>query len=371
MSRTASVTIRPKPPVAKMTRARVRPAAPRFRGASEVVAEGVERQDQRPRRPVGPEPGVDRVERADLGRAPQRLEHTADHLGDELLVRDRLRTAVGLAVGFVEEDQVEVAVIVQLAAAELAQGEDRPAVALAVAGPPWGAEPRGPAVPLVARHLGDDRLGDVGQLAGHLADRLAAEDVAGADPDPFLVAEAERIGARSSAPWHSSASSALIAEAGQRAVDDQRIHQVVDHARVVDQDLGEELAGRAQLDVEPQARRIEVEQLPEDRLGAQRRRDLLEVRQRHVGVGRPADRLEQPRRDRGQEVAAARLREEREILAGQGHQVLVGRRAVAERVAAEHLGDMLGGGVGVEHQVDDRVGGGAGRRRGRRRGAGG
>ena len=91
-------------------------------------------------------------------------------------------------------------------------------------------------------------------------------------------------------------------------------------------------------------------------LGPERGRDLFQVRQGHVGVGRPADGLEEPRGDRGEEVAATRRREERALLAGQRHQVLVGRLAVAERIGGERRGDVLGVGRGVEDEVDDRVG---------------
>ena len=104
----------------------------------------------------------------------------------------------------------------------------------------------------------------------------------------------------------------LDGRARQRTIHHQRIDQVVDHARVVDQDLGQELAGRAQLDIEPQAGRIEVEKLPENRLGAQRAGHLLEVGQRHVRVGRAAHRLQQPRGDRRQKMTAPRLRQETE-----------------------------------------------------------
>ena len=59
-------------------------------------------------------------------------------------------------------------------------------------------------------------------------------------------------------------------------------------------------------------------------------------------------------------MSAPRLREEREVLTRQRHQVLVGDLSVLERVGRQRLGDVLGGGVGVEDEVDDRVGGGAG-----------
>ena len=177
----------------------------------------------------------------------------------------------------------------------------------AVGGAGWGAEPRGPAAELVAGGLDDDRLGDVGQLARDLADRLAPEDLAGPDPDPLLVPEAEQDGGEVLGP---------LAELGQLGpdrlgglclVDDQRIHQVVDHPRVADQRLGEELARRAEFDVEPERRRVEVEQLPEHSLGPERRRDLLQVRQRHVRVVCPGDGREQAGCDPGEEVATPGL----------------------------------------------------------------
>ena len=158
--------------------------------------------------------------------------------------------------------------IVELAAAELAQGERSPSDR---AWPSlWrGREPMAfaPSVPLIACDLGDDRLGDVGELASDLADRLAAEDVAGADAHPFLVAEAPEDRRQVFGPFAQLGQLGLDRRPGQGAIDDQRVHQVVDHAGVADQDLREELAGRAELDVEPQAGRVEVEQLPEDRLG--------------------------------------------------------------------------------------------------------
>ncbi len=98
------------------------------------------------------------------------------------------------------------------------------------------------AIPLVARHLDDDRLGDVGQLAGHVADRLAAEDVARADPHPFLVAEAEQDRRQVLGPAAELGQLGLDRQRRLRPVDDERVHQVVDHPGVVDQDLGEELA---------------------------------------------------------------------------------------------------------------------------------
>ena len=105
-----------------------------------------------------------------------------------------------------------------------------------------------------------------------------------------------------------------------------------------------------------QRRRIEAEQLPQHALAAQRIADLAQVHQRHVGVGRGGDGLQQPRRDRGQEVPAAARREKADLLVRQRHQVLIGLRNVAKRIAAQHLGDPLARRIGIEHQVDLRLG---------------
>ena len=78
----------------------------------------------------------------------------------------------------------------------------------------------------------------------------------------------------------------LGAQVGQRprAVEDQAVEQLVDHARVVDQDLRQELAV-ADVHVQLQPRRVEAEQLPQDRLAAERRGHLFQVDQRQVGSG--------------------------------------------------------------------------------------
>ena len=70
-----------------------------------------------------------------------------------------------------------------------------------------------------------------------------------------------------------------------------------------------------------------------------------------------ADRLEQPRGDGREEVAAAGVRQEEKVLAGQGHQVVVRRLPVTERVAAKHLGDLFLARLRIEHQVHHGVGG--------------
>src|SRR5262249_60700340 len=72
---------------------------------------------------------------------------------------------------------------------------------------------------------------------------------------------------------------------GARLVQYQAVEQFVDHPRVVDEDLRKELAPGTKIDIQFQCRFVEAEQLPEDRLGAQRRRHLFQVDQGHVGIG--------------------------------------------------------------------------------------
>ena len=65
MDRIVSVTWRPKPPVAKITRARVRASRSQvWARFGEVLVKPLERHDQRPGRPVGPKSGVHLIERA-------------------------------------------------------------------------------------------------------------------------------------------------------------------------------------------------------------------------------------------------------------------------------------------------------------------
>ena len=94
--------------------------------------------------------------------------------------------------------------------------------------------------------------------------------------------------------------------------------------------LGQVRAVGAELDVQPQAGRVEAEQLPEHALAAERIAHLVQVDQRRVGVGRGGDGRQQSRGDGRQEVPAAPRREEADLLLGQRHQVAIGLLHVAE-----------------------------------------
>ncbi len=178
-----------------------------------------------------------------------------------------------------------------------------------------------------------------------------------------------RIGSTSSAPRQRSASSrSSDVETGQ-LVQHQRVHQLVDHARIAGQDSGQIGTGRAQLHVQSQRRRVEAEQLPQHALAAQRVADFAEVDQRRIGIGRGGDRLEQVGRDGGQEVAAAPRGEKRDLLRGQCHQVVIGALGRREIRTGRGIGESDSERrVRVQHQIDFRRPS-PGRRR-RRRAAG-
>ena len=194
-------------------------------------------------------------------------------------------------------------------------------------------------------------LGDVRQRPGRGLHVLLAQQVANADAKLLVVLEAVQ---------HRVDVLGAAAQFGQRLpqrlpagqlVQHEAVHQAVDHARVARQDAGEVRAVRAELDVEPQAGRIEAEQFPEHALAAERVAHLVEVHQRRVGIGRRGDRLQQPRGDGGQKMPASPRREEADFLLAQGHEVPMRLADVAERILVQHLGDPLRRRIGVEHEV--------------------
>ena len=142
----------------------VAPAAPRCGRGVVVVQARLEADDHRPALPLGPQPQVDAIGAAQLGRLGQQPHDLAGQAVEELDVGDRPR-AVGLAVAVVEEDQVDVAGIVQFQAAELAHAQHDE---------PRRAGRRGRAACRAALELPpgrpqgglDDRVGQVGDLRG-------------------------------------------------------------------------------------------------------------------------------------------------------------------------------------------------------------
>ena len=97
----------------------------------EVAGELGQRRGQRAALAGGAQPGVHLVEPAVGAQAAGGLDDPLPQLAEEVLVGGALAAALAevegrLAVGLVEEDDVQVAVVVHFPAAELAQGQDRP-----------------------------------------------------------------------------------------------------------------------------------------------------------------------------------------------------------------------------------------------------
>jgi hypothetical protein len=143
-------------------RARQRLVFPGPRGVAAAAAlvglEAGHRRHQQPRVAVGPQGGVDVEQLA--GRRAQR--QPGDELAHEGAI-DLLRAVlVGLVAVVVEEDDVEVAAVAQLLAAELAVGDDGQAAVVAVA--------LAQARPGPAQHGFEHRVGQRRQVVGHLLD---------------------------------------------------------------------------------------------------------------------------------------------------------------------------------------------------------
>ena len=260
------------------------------------------------------------------------------------------------AVVVVEEDHVHVAGVVHLAAAELPHREhDRPR-RLARRG-------RGPAEPLAEpgrlerHHLLHERLGDAGQRGRRGVGVLPAEDVAHAHPQLLRRLEGleDRLGVHRPA---AELGEARLERLGRRQrLDHETVEQLVDHARIGDEQIREERARGAEPHRQVERRRMEAEQLPEHTLAAQRIGHRRERGERGVGVGRVADRGQEPRGDRGEEVPAAAGREEPHPLLPERGERAVRGVGIPEAVPREHGPHRVGVGLGVEHEIDLRLGG--------------
>ena len=137
---------------------------------------------------MGPQPQVDTVVRAEIGRLADQPHGLLHHAIEKLLVGAGLG-ALNAAVDGMHEDEVDVARIVELAATELPQRDrgDR--------GPAAIAPPRHPALPLHAgqRRLHgrvDDAIGHVRNLRDHRLQPLLLDDVAVGDAERLPPLEA-------------------------------------------------------------------------------------------------------------------------------------------------------------------------------------
>ena len=302
-------------------------------GAAEgvVVGQGAgQRPGQRAAVALRPQAQVDAVGQAAVGVGRQQAHHLADDLGEELVVADAGDAlAAGGAVLLVDEHQVDVAAVVQLLAAELAEGEDD-------AGDGPAGRGAGLAVALadVAQGGGQgDLQGHVGgarDVAGDLFERPVADDVVGADAEELPLAEAAKDaqdGRVLVGGVHLGLELGL--HLGRAGAAPQRHAQHVEVVGVGGEQVAERLADAEQLQQDFQGAGAVFEQ-QRQQLGAGRLgEEALQVVQRHVGVGAAR---QQPAEGRA-EVAQAVGRQG----GGDARQVAAAALGVAQ-VAADQQG---------------------------------
>ena len=287
-------------------------ALPELGALGQVGLVAVERQDDPAHPALGTEPEIHAEGVPFLGHRLEGGHDVPRHGGEVVAVREAaLRSARGLPVLSIDEDEVDVGGIVQLIAAELAHADDGEAGGRAVGslgdaealaetllGPP----PRG-----LQAHVGEARE----LFRGHRQVGVS-QQVAGAYAQELAILEpAERVPARVE-PLEGARG---LLEGGGELVAMPLPHGLAlekprEERRMPAQRVGEELARAPEPRHEVERARVraeETEQSDAIALGGQ----ALQVVERHVGIGRLRQRPEQPREERGQELGVARLRRER------------------------------------------------------------
>ena len=237
------------------------------------------------------------------------------------------------AVALVDQHQVQVAVIVHLPAAQLAQRQHHVAAGWPARSPPSRcAEALRQRSYCRGRQLppGSSRPGRSGRPSspgwrpcpGCRGRRCAAApcpgSCAGSAPGRRRRGTARPARSRNSS-------------APPRLVQHQAVEQLVDHAGVVDEDLGEELAPGAQIDVELQARRVETEQLPQHRLAPERAVTFSRLSRAMSGSGVSATARSKVGAMLARKCRQRRVDRNGDRLLGQLHEVVIGALHVAER----------------------------------------
>ncbi len=287
-------------------------ALPRLGALPVVGPVAVERQRDGARAPLGAQPQVDAEDVALVGDRLDDGRHIAAHAGEVLAVGDPALGAAGrLALGAVDEHQIDVRRVVQLLAAQLAHADHCPAGLL-----PRLVERRADAGP----HLGlghppgfaQAGVGQPGQLLGGHAEVGVAEQVAGADAEHVTILEAPQ---RVHAGLAGRERRQRLGEVGREVIGEPhshrlRLQQPGQRDRPSPERIGQELAAAAEPGQQVGGpgvigQRAE-EHRPVDAFGI-----TLEVVERHVGIGRPRQLREQPRQRRRQQLRIPRRRRQR------------------------------------------------------------
>ena len=280
------------------------------------------RHRRRSGRPVGPQPQVDAVGDPQVGRLhdqPHRLLH--DPL-EELGICTGLGS-LHAAVGRIDEHQIDVAGIIQLHTAELAQRDHRDGGVLA-------DEPTGDTPELLQpRHGRRDRrlhhaVGDVRNLRHHRLQSLPADDVAVGDAERFATFKATQ------RPHHA------IGLGEQRCLRRQCCGQALPalgpplaHAdllprlRIEDHQFSQIGAGREELEQNLQAPRITLEERACGEGAADGADEAFDRDEHSIGVARGREKVREPAAEKGQQV-------EREPVRGEAAERAVGHLWIRE-----------------------------------------
>ena len=257
-------------------------------GAAEVVVVGQragQRPGQRAALPLGAQAQVHAVRLPAVGVGRQQPHHLPDQPGEELVVAQARAPAAGRAVRVVDEHQVDVAGVVQLLAAELAERQHG-----AAGRPPVGGVRLAEALDQAAAGGAEgDLQGDVGgagQLAGDLLQRPVTDDVVGTDAQELPLPEAPERPQDGRVLVGGIDLALELAEqllrAGGAA---QRLAQRVEEVGVGDERVGEELAGAQQVQQRLQPAGAVFEEGGHLLGDAGPGEEALQVVQRHVRVG--------------------------------------------------------------------------------------
>ena len=284
---------------------------------------------------VGPQPQVDAIGDPQIGRLrdqPHRLLH---HPFEELGVRAGLGS-LHAAIGGMNEDEVDVAGVVELLAAELPQRDHRET------GPLTRQPARNAPQLLHPRQRRRDRrphhaVGDVGDLRDHRLQPLPADDVAVGDAERLTAFEpAERphdaVGLREQRRLRGQRRSQRLAALGPPLAHSNLLPRL----RIEDHQFGEVGAGGKELHQDLQASRIALE----ERTGGERAADgadePLDRDEHPVGIARGWKELPEPTAEKCQEI-------ERQPVRSQTAERAVGDRRIREAGPAAPL--RRGGGL--------------------------
>ena len=292
-------------------------ALPQLGALPIVFAIPVERQDDAAHPPLGAQAQIDAERIAFVGdRLEQRDELPADAREVLAVGQASGATAGRLAVGAVDEHQVDVGRVVELVAAELAHGDDRePGLGSAAAD--RGAVGLTHGRLRLAQRLRDARVGQVRQLLGGPRQVGVAQEIADADAQEMAVLEApQRVHPRLARfEW-----AERLRQVGRQVLGEPEAHrggleQPRQVARTPPQRVGEHLARAVEARQERYGAGVLGERAEEHR-PVDGRGVALEVVERHVRVGR--------RRELGQETWQRRRQELR--VAGRQREALEVRR---------------------------------------------